>query len=273
MSSIPTALILGASSGIGLASAKKLAKEGFNLVLLYRARKSDQQEAEEAFAEMRKSGAEVLAFNKDVLKEETRQEVLEELKSKGVKISLLLHSIAKGNLKLMAPIKNPDLLPAGLQGTFRDGDNFLKEDDFLLTSQAMAVSYYSWVKAVFDHRLFADEAMCLALTSEGGRKAWRNYGAVSAAKAALEAISRNIALEFAQHGIRSNILQPGVTDTASLRMIPGSSYLKSQSVQRNPFGRLTKPEDVANAVYLMSRPEARWINGTIIPVDGGESIT
>tara|TARA_R110000850_G_scaffold140828_5_gene262400 strand:- start:553 stop:723 length:171 start_codon:yes stop_codon:yes gene_type:complete len=56
-------------------------------------------------------------------------------------------------------------------------------------------------------------------------------------------------------------------------MIPGSDYLKKQSIQRNPFGRLTKPEDVADVVYLLSQKEASWINGAIIPVDGGESIS
>lgn len=119
-------------------------------------------------------------------------------------------------------------------------------------------------------KLFAEDARVLGLTSEGNQKAWHNYAAVSAAKASLEAISRSIALEFAPFGIRSNILQPGVTDTPSLRMIPGQEALKSQAAFRNPFSRLTTPEDVANAVYLMCRDEAAWINGAIIPVDGGE---
>lgn len=267
------ALILGGSSGIGLACAQKLSSEGFHLVILHRNRKLEQEHAENAFAEIRAKGVECLTFNQDALKEEVMWEVIKALKEKKIKINLLLHSIAKGNLKLMAPIPNTDLLAAGLQGAFKDQNNFLREDDFLLTAQAMAVSYYNWAKALLDNNCFAEVASCIALTSEGGRKAWRNYGAVSAAKAMLEAISRNMALELAQHGIRSNILQPGVTDTTSLRMIPGSDYLKKQSIQRNPFGRLTKPEDVANAVYLLSQDEAGWINGAVIPVDGGESIS
>lgn len=268
-----TALILGGSSGIGLASAKKLAVEGMNLCLLYRARKSEQERVNTELESLREIGVEVLAFNKDILKHEVQVEVVKYLKNKGLKISLLLHSVAKGNLKLMAPIKNSDLLPAALQGAYRDETNYLKEDDFLLTTQAMAVSYYTWAKAILDHDLFAENASCIALTSEGSYKAWRNYAAVSAAKASLEAISRSMALEFAQHGVRSNILQPGVTDTPSLRMIPGSDFLKKQAIQRNPSGRLTKPEDVANVVYLLTRPESQWINGVVLPVDGGESVT
>ena len=57
-----------------------------------------------------------------------------------------------------------------------------------------------------------------------------------------------------------------------MRAIPGSDELKQHSLMRNPFKRLTTPEDVANVVYLLSKEEAAWINGSIIPVDGGEHI-
>ena len=62
------------------------------------------------------------------------------------------------------------------------------------------------------------------------------------------------------------------TDTDSFRMIPSSDEIKKLTISRNPFGRLTLPEDVANVVYLLAKDEAAWINGTIIQVDGGEHI-
>jgi enoyl-[acyl-carrier protein] reductase I len=96
---------------------------------------------------------------------------------------------------------------------------------------------------------------------------------VSAAKAALEAITRSIALEYAPFGIRANCIQAGVTDTVSLRRIPGSEALKAHSITRNPFNRLTTPRDVANVVYLLCKDEAAWINGVVLPVDGGEQIS
>ena len=113
----------------------------------------------------------------------------------------------------------------------------------------------------------------VSFTSEGNSKALKNYAAVSAAKVTLEAITRNIALEFARFGIRANCIQAGVSDTASFQMIPGNNKLKKHSLERNPFDRLTLPEDVANVVYLLSKDEAAWINGTIIVVDGGEHIS
>ena len=275
------AVILGASSGMGLATARKLAREGFNLCLVYRDRKSAASKAEEEFNTMRSQGVEVLSFNTDALNSEKVTDVINDLVQKAgqASVSIMLHSIARGNLKLMTEYR--EVLPNEdsyretaqyLKSTFGNSQGTLREDDFTLTLQAMAFSFYSWTKAMLEAGLFHSEAMVLSLTSEGSRKAWRNYAAVGAAKAALESISRAMALEFAPYGIRSNILQPGVTITPSFRMIKGNELIEQQSILRNPFGRLTKPEDVANVVSLMSRPEALWINGAVIPVDGGESI-
>ena len=81
-----------------------------------------------------------------------------------------------------------------------------------------------------------------------------------------------LAVELAPKGIRINVLQAGVTDTPSLRMIPGVDQLITSTQQRNPLGRLTMPEDVANMVYLLTLPEADWVNGSLIHVDGGEHL-
>jgi enoyl-[acyl-carrier protein] reductase III len=81
-----------------------------------------------------------------------------------------------------------------------------------------------------------------------------------------------MALEFAPLGITTNCLQAGVTETPSFKMIPGSDRLSKFAKKRNPFNKLTTPQDVANVVYLLCKDEASWINGTVIKVDGGESL-
>lgn len=217
------------------------------------------EEVNAHFAEIAALGVQCLSFNVDALKEEKRTAVITELQAvlgTDSKVGVLIHSIAKGNLKPMLSEEGPRL----------------QFDDFQLTIDAMAISLYEWVQAIFEAGMFATDTRIISFTSEGNRKAWRNYAAVSAAKAALEAITRNIALEFAPHGIRANCVQAGTTDTASLRMIPGHEELKKHSLLRNPFDRLTKPEDVAKVVGLLVQPAAGWINGAVIPVDGGEHI-
>jgi len=90
---------------------------------------------------------------------------------------------------------------------------------------------------------------------------------------ALESISRAMALELAAYGIRSNVVQAGITDTPALRAIPGHEHLKAQARLRNPFRRLTTPRDVADVIYLLSTDEAAWVNGEVVRVDGGEHIS
>ncbi|WP_452232783.1 SDR family NAD(P)-dependent oxidoreductase [Lacinutrix sp. MEBiC02595] len=254
------ALLIGGSSGLGLATAKKLAKHGMHICILHRNARAQEDAINIEFDKIKAEGVQFKSFNVDAFKEEKRNIIISELVAilgtEG-KIRTLVHSVAKGNLKPMLDDEKPTL----------------KNDDFNLTINAMAISLYDWTKGIFDAKLFAEDARIISFTSEGNTKAWKNYAAVSAAKVTLEAISRNIALEFAPFGIRANCIQAGVTDTASLRMIPGSEKIKEHSLQRNPFKRLTQPEDVANAVYLLSKEEASWINGCVIPVDGGEHIS
>jgi NAD(P)-dependent dehydrogenase (short-subunit alcohol dehydrogenase family) len=98
------------------------------------------------------------------------------------------------------------------------------------------------------------------------------YGAVSAAKAALESHARQLALELGPRGIAVNCLRPGVTDTPALRVIPGHETYVAEALQRNPGGRLTTTEDVAQVLVALADPAITWISGTVIPVDAGEII-
>jgi len=253
------AVILGGSSGLGLAAAKKLSAHGMNLCLIHRNTRSELTAIDDAFSKIKQEGTEVLSYNIDVIKPESRATVINGLMAQigEGKVRCLLHSIAKGNLKAM---------------TSEEG-SVLEKDDFLITFQNMALILYEWTKHLKEAHLFAEDARIISFTSEGSGKAIRNYAAVSSAKAALEAITRSIALEFAPYGIRANCIQAGVTNTRSLKMIPGNEKIIKQTINRNPYQRLTTPEDVANVVYLLCKDEAAWINGSIIPVDGGEHIS
>lgn len=252
------ALVLGGSSGLGFASAKKLASHGMNILIVHRDRKDDLPEIKESFNQIHDMGVHIHTFNVDATRKDKREELahkIKELLGEDGKIRTMLHSISKGNLKSML------------------GDEpTLKNDDFHQTLDAMAISLYDWTKLIYNSNLFSKDARIISFTSEGNTKAWKDYAAVSAAKVALEAITRSIALEFAPKGIRANCIQAGVTVTRSLEMIPEYETLRVHALKRNPFKRLTTPADVGNAVYLLSKDEASWITGTIIPVNGGEHL-
>lgn len=257
------ALVLGGSSGFGLATAKKLARHGMSVVVVHRDLRGMMARVEKDFDEIRRTGARFVALNLNALEEAGRNRTLESLRenlgAKG-RVKLLLHSIAQGNLKRVASDPGAE-------------EPELTDEDFAGTIYAMGTSLLSWVRAVHRARLFAPDARVLSLTSEGSRKALPVYAAVSAAKAVLEALSRSIATELAPYGIRCNVIQAGVTDTAALQRIPGNETMKDFARVRNPFKRLTTPEDVADFIFLMAMPEAAWVNGAVLAVDGGESIT
>jgi NAD(P)-dependent dehydrogenase (short-subunit alcohol dehydrogenase family) len=254
------AVVLGGSSGFGLASAQRLARGGMNVAVVHRDRRGAMDAIEPRFEEIRQTGVGFLAVNTDALSEAGRTSVLDALAEKmgpRGRVRLLMHSIAYGNLKPLAA-------PAG--------EASLEEEDFTRTVHAMGTSLATWTQDILARGLFASDARVLAMTSEGNEVAWPGYAAVAAAKCALESVSRSIAVELGPRGIRSNIVQAGVTDTPALRLIPGSERMKERALAKNPLGRLTTPADVADVVCLLASDEARWVNGALIRVDGGERI-
>ena len=252
------ALILGGSSGLGLASAKKLAAQGIHICIVHRTRRTKTGIFSKEVETLKDNGSQILEFNLDALKKETQTRVIEAIKEKNGVVQILLHSIAKGNLK---PIYSKDQYMETLTPL-----------DLDLTIHAMATSLYAWAKVLVDKGLLAKGSKILSFTSEGSTKPLACYAAVSAAKAALEAITRSLAYELAPLGITANCIQAGVTDSESMRLIPNSKNILAEAKKRNPRKNLTTAEDVANVVYLLSRTEASWISGTIIKVDGGEHL-
>lgn len=300
------ALILGGSSGFGLATAKSLSKAGMNICVAHRDRRGSMDRINAEFDEIRANGVQLEAYNTNALEAAERTSLLDDLTGKmgNGKIRVYLHSIAFGNLKLLAPMKpKPAKTPAqmlaekmgvseeamkkAVNELFEAGnDAFLNiadpaiynnelltdDEDLSNTIFSMGTSYYTWAKDLFARKMFAADARMFGLTSEGNEVAWKGYAAVGAAKVAMEALSRSMASEFGPYGIRSNIIQAGVTDTPALRHIPGNLHISANARLRNPLGRLTVPEDVGNVIKLLAADEAGWINGTIIRVDGGEHI-
>lgn len=252
------AVILGGSSGFGLATVEKLAKHGMNIALLYRETAQGEKKLKQRISVLAaEENVQLLTFNINALDEQGRTAFIQQFIQAGGQqkcVKLLLHSIARGNLK---PLIN-------------EGGEELTTEDIQLTAYAMGNSLLDWARLLLKEQLFCDDARIIGLTSEGAHKYWNSYAAVSIAKASIESLATYMAVELAKFGIKTNIIQAGITETPSLTKIPGSNELVEIAANRNPLGRATQPFDVANVIYLLCTAEAFWINGAVIHVDGGE---
>jgi enoyl-[acyl-carrier protein] reductase III len=254
------ALILGASSGFGAATARALAAAGMNIAGVHLDLRATLPAAKGVVADVEAAGAKALFFNTNAADPDRRAKVLDGLASAlgpGETIHIFLHSLAFGTLLPFIADKPEEAI---------------SQAQMEMTSNVMAHSLVYWTQDLVRRGLLGRGSRIFSLTSEGSARVVPNYGAVSAAKAALEAHTRQLAMELGPRGILVNCIQAGVTDTPALRKIPGNEKMIETSLRRNPSGRLTTTEDVAATIVALSQPEIKFISGSTIFVDGGEAI-
>ena len=205
------ALILGASSGFGAASAKRLAEAGMNIAGVHLDRKSTMDNVTALQADLRGYGVKEVFFNINAADADKRGEVINQLRELAPgKIGVVMHSLAFGTLR---PFINEDKKEA------------MQKAQMDMTIDVMANSLVYWAQDLLEAKLFAKGSQVYAMTSAGSSRVWKSYGAVSAAKCALESHCRQLALELAPHGVAVNAILAGVTDTPALRKIPGNEIM------------------------------------------------
>lgn len=255
----PVALLLGCSSGFGAATARALAGAGHDIVGVHLDRRSTMPAVQQLARDVRALGAEMHLFNENAADDAKRASMLDAIAQvvDPGQITVLLHSLAFGSLRPFIP-------PEGEPGTTRK--------QLEMTLDVMAHSLVYWTRDVVDRALMGPGGRVFALSSSGSTEVFQAYGAVSAAKSALESHVRQLALELAPRRITVNALMPGVTLTPALSKIPGSEVIIEKARSKNPHGRLTQPEDVAQAIVALAVPGTHWITGNVITVDGGELV-
>ncbi len=252
------ALILGASSGFGEACARGLAADGHDVFGVHLDRRAGLQHVGELKGELEALGRRAHFFNINAADTERMAQALEEMRalmSEGDEVAVLMHSLAFGTLRNYV------------------GDSAVTPAQMDMTLRVMAHSLVDWTHGLLERGMMGEGGRVFAMTSSGSNRVIPSYGPVSAAKAALESHCRQLAYELAPRRITVNALRGGVTDTPALRKIPGSDRLIDGALAKNPSGRLTTPEDVANAVVALCSSKTHWITGNVINVDGGEEIT
>lgn len=253
------ALVLGASSGFGEACVRALARAGYDIAGVHLDRKAGIAHVEEIKAAITGLGRRGLFFNVNAADDQKRQEVLNALAAAcaetGGPVAVLMHSLAFGTLKPYV------------------ADDALSRANIEMTLDVMGHSLVYWAQDLVKRKLMRTGGRIFCMTSSGSTRVISSYGAVSAAKCVLESHTRQLAMELAPHGITVNALRGGVTRTPASEKIPGSDRLFDQAARRNPHGRLTTPEDVAQALVALCHPGTDWITGNVINVDGGEEIT
>ncbi len=253
-------VVLGASSGFGGAAARAFAQAGLDICGVHLDRKVTQPNAEAVIEDVEKAGRRALFANINAADSEKRAALVEELREavgQGPKVRVLLHSLAFGTLKTLAA---------------RDKTEAVSSKQLAMTLEVMASSLVDWTQVLLEADLLERGSSIFAMTSAGSARSWPAYGPVSAAKAALESYVRQLALELGPEEIRANAICAGITDTAALRKIPGNAEMIESAKARNPRGRLTTPEDVADAIVALASPRCHWVSGNVIQVDGGEGI-
>lgn len=210
--------------------------------------------------QIRALGRESWFFNVNAAEKEKRARVLDEVKGRfdergqNESLRVLLHSLAFGTLKPL----------------IHDSDA-LSQKQLEMTCDAMGHSLVYWTQDVLSRKLMTTHGRIFALTSTGSSNVWGGYGAVSAAKAALEAHIRQLAMELASRRITANAVCAGVTETPAAAKIPGFESMKQAALRKNPHARLTMPEDVASALVALTLPAAYWLTGNVLYVDGAEA--
>ena len=241
------ALVTGGSRGLGRAIALELGRRGVDVAVNYF---SNRTKSEETAEEIRAMGVKALALRANVGNPEHLTRMFDELKSEFGALDILISNAASGTLM---PVLDVDLK------SWERSMNINARALLLLAREAVPMMEGRGGKII-------------SITSMGSSRYIPMYGAVGASKAALETITRYLAMELADKGINVNAVAAGVLDTDSLKRVPNREDLLADARSFTPMGRLAQPEDIAKVVALLCSEDANWICGQVIGADGGHAL-
>jgi enoyl-[acyl-carrier protein] reductase III len=236
------ALVTGGNRGIGKAVALDLAGNGYDIIVAYL---RNEEEAERTAAALRELGRNVVLVAENLATAEGCSMLIEDIRSRASRLHGVVHCAALGAL---SPVLST------------------RPNRWQLTWETHVGALLRILEGAKD--LLVPGAGVVAMTSIGSRRVMPGYASIAAAKGALEALTRYLAVELMEKHINVNAVCGGPVDTGSLRSFASFSDLEEEC-RRRPGGRLGRPEDLAPVVSFLLSPEAAWIRGQVIVADGG----
>ncbi|MEV4349318.1 SDR family oxidoreductase [Actinoplanes sp. NPDC049596] len=238
-----TAVVTGATGGMGRAIAKRLAQAGFDVAVAHSA--AGTSKAENLIGELRDTGRRALAVAADVSDEPAVNDLFEAVESGLGQPDVVVHTAA---INRAAPLVDLDL------ADFDEIQRVNVRGTFVVDQQAA-------------RRLRAGGAI-VNVASTTIRLAPPALSAYTASKAAVAALTRILAKELRDRDITVNAVAPGPTRTGAFLAATGEDE-RRQLADLSPLGRLGTPEDIAEVVCFLAGPSGRWINGQVLHANGG----
>jgi enoyl-[acyl-carrier protein] reductase III len=242
-----TALVTGGSRGIGRAISMKLADEGADIIIDY-FRKRDT--AESAVREITAKGVRCQAIKANLAEPEKIDKLFADIESQFGRLDILINNAASGAAREAMALE-------------------FDEWDWTMNVNARAALLCSQRAA----RLMKDGGWIINISSLGSHMVMPVYTSVGVSKAALEALTKYLAIELAPRGISVNAVSAAAVETEALKIYIQDPDLPKPIITSTPAGRMVRPEDVANLVSFLCSPAATMIRGQVIILDGGFSLS
>ncbi len=245
------ALVTGSGRGIGRAIALRLAEGGADVCVNY---VRNQAQAEEVVAQIQALGRRAFAVRANVGKTEDIDKLFDAVQEQFGGLDIFINNAASGF--------NRPALEQKVSGW-----------DFTQNVNARALLFAA--QRAVPLMSARGGGYIVSISSPGGQRVMPDYVAVGASKAALEALTRYLAVELAGRNIVVNAVSPGLVETDALQFFSSlkDGQVIPRAVANTPAGRLATPEDVAGVVAFLCTPAAAMIRGQIIVVDGGYTLT
>lgn len=241
-----SALVTGGSRGIGKAISLELAQRGADISFNYLRSHAAARAVE---AEIAALGVGVMRHRANLANDDAIEGLLDAVVEKFGKIDILVNNAASGVMRSSVELTE-------------------KHWDWTQSVNAKA----PWMLAARAAEFMPHGARVMNISSPGSGRVLPSYFAVGVSKAAIEAITRYMAIDLAPKGISVNAVSAGFVETDALDAFPDELGIKEVAVRSTPAGRSVTSEDVAKVVAMLCSPDAEMIRGQVIVVDGGEMI-